>query len=330
MPTETRVMFIGDVHYSCEPPRARTDKYPEHILGKLKWIAAAAKKLNVSKVVCTGDLFHRKKPREQDITALIKVFKEFPTGEVVSILGNHDTVVPGQMKGTAYECLVAAGVVFDISSNYLIIEDLLVSGAAWAPEEDLMAAHAYDAVGEAEIHEVRVSHGMLVKEDREYPFSCTPAGRAIQVRGPDILINGHNHVPFETQPAVMPTESACPIINIGSVCRISRAESSPRRVILVIVKGGSISWRSIPLKMIDEDEVFRSEEEVDLDAELEDATRHEAIESFVDDLGAELDVLKATPEDLLDRLGAELGADGKKAYETARKYLVDARERLKA
>ena len=311
----TRLLFFGDIHYTSTPPRGRTSAYSAQILDKLARIAKLAKTLKVDLAVCTGDLFHRKNPPDADVTALIRAFKAFPGGRIASVLGNHDTTKPGDKRGTAYEVLCAAQVVFDFADGpYDCGGGIALLGSPWRPEDTEDALSMY---WRAE-NEIRVSHGMLVKEDREYPFPATYAG---DVDGHGLLVNGHNHSPFEVGN----------VVNLGSICRIGRSEScanaGARRLLYVVVDDtGKISRRFIPLPLIPDEDVFVPEDTPDAEDVASENDRGARLEEFASDVADGVVSTGSTPDELLD---AMTGADPA-ARERARKYLADAKERLSA
>ena len=306
-----KLLIIGDIHFTHEPPRARTDQYPDDILRKLAVVAGMAGKVGAA-VACTGDIFHRKAPEERDITALIRAFKAMPGGCIYSVLGNHDTGSPGRMDGTAYECLVEAGVVQDISDRSVSGAAFALTGRAFRPEPGM----AYAASSESGL-EVVISHGMLVPEDRPYPFAATFAGKAAPDRSGVLLVNGHNHGAFDLQN----------VVNLGSLCRLNRGEAGPRRILYVNAANGQLTWRPIDLRIRPDDDVFCGEEAaVDLEAESGKAYRDDKLASFVEAVAQ--DALTLDAEELLDKIGAAIGKPADR--EEARRYIREAKERLKA
>ena len=284
------------------------------ILRKLDWCARLAKKCGATGVM-TGDLFHRKRVPEQDITAMIQVLGKFPGGFVYSVLGNHDTIKPGNMVGTGYEALVAAGVVKDLDIGITLDFGGLarLTGFAWRPETELakIGAYARSINTRQGIPEIRITHGMLVDSKGPWPFEATYAGGLKNL--PDLLINGHNHVPFD----------AGRVINLGSLCRISEAEDGPRRVLLVQVQDGKLSKKFIPVPL--KENVWRDrqpEPEIDIASERVKAK----IDAFVDDMAGEKSVMAIEPEALLARIPGVT----KEAHAAALGYLRRARERLGA
>lgn len=330
--SETRLLAFGDVHQSAIPPRARTAAYPKQIDAKLRWLAAACTKLKVTQAICTGDLFHRKAPEEADITALVRAFQRFPNGCVLSIPGNHDTTSPGNIAGTAFEVLVAAGVVVDLTKGSWPCLDahnnpnVTVTGVPWKPEKDLQSEEAYEAAEDIEHPEVRITHGMLVPDDRDYPFTATPVTSiAKHSDHPYLLINGHNHRYF----------TAGHRINIGSICRISRDEAEMndgnRYAVLVIIKDGKIEYRQIPIPVAAIEDSFRDEDgsEIDDTEEVDKRARDDKIMDLADTIAAELDVLSADPEVLIHKIAKEMNFS-KDVVESALSGLSSARDRLNA
>lgn len=319
--SEWRCMIFGDVHATHTPPRARTTKYADHISAKLEWLAAACAKLKVEVAVSTGDLFHRKSPEERDITRLIRDFGRFPGGRILSVPGNHDTTKPGNIEGTAFETLVAAGVVQDLSAaryehDQENFTGVTITGSPWKPEADMAEESLYQVPTTAFRPQIHITHGMLVPDSRDYPFACTAAD-TLEVPENCLLVNGHNHNPFEVGS----------VINVGSICRITRQDGdTPRRFILVIVKDGKLTWRSVPIKVVGADDPSVYKAEVDIEAEDgEDLHRDRRIMEFVDQMEGEIDVLSATPEDLIHRLGNEFD---EATVEDALRYISGARDRL--
>lgn len=307
-----RLLVTGDLHYTRQPPRARRQTYAECLREKLAYLRRAAEKVGAV-AVCTGDIFHRKHPEEADISDLIRELRGFPGGFVYSVLGNHDTDSPGRMEGTAYECLVEAGVVRDLSETVVRLDGMSLSGAPYMPEGRARELYA-GVCADVEV-EIRVTHGMLVPEQREYPFAATHPSE-IPGRRPRLLLNGHNHDPFEIDD----------VVNVGSVCRISRLEAEkPRRFLFVRVEDGEVSWKSLPLPCRPVEEAFRDEEDP-LEGFEEGVERDEArreIEGVARELAGDVDLLSMEPEELLRRM--QVGKVSTPAVEEAFRYLAQAR-----
>lgn len=88
----SKVMIIGDAHFSPRIPISRKDDYPETLLRKLDSIYESATVNNVSDLIFLGDLFNTK---HMTLSYFIKVFQKLKImddkGLVLHlIVGNHD------------------------------------------------------------------------------------------------------------------------------------------------------------------------------------------------------------------------------------------------
>lgn len=89
----TRLMVVGDVHFSDRPPSIRTEDYTNDILAKVLFIVETAKALQCDAIVQLGDLFHIKAPSRTSHALVQMVHKAMTLDndlEWIVVPGNHD------------------------------------------------------------------------------------------------------------------------------------------------------------------------------------------------------------------------------------------------
>lgn len=291
------ILAFGDIHLSSTPPRCRTENYFDSVLRKLAWLAELAKTRGCLYAVCTGDLFHRKVARAEEISALIQAFRRFPGGRVGTVLGNHDTTSPGRMTGTGWECLYHAHVV-DHLVDVVTIDGLCITGRDWQAEENELQ-YRDQRLGSSFIH---VTHGMLRPDPAETPFASTWIG---SVASRTFLVNGHNHKPFTHGRA----------LNLGSITATAANETEPRVCAIISRKGAEI----IQIPLADE---FVAVDEAALLGVEDRALRKNETEEFVRNAEGSLQALRIEPQELIRQT-----AMSDAARELALEYLREADDR---
>ena len=89
----SKVLIIGDTHFSNRCPISRKDDYPNTLIAKLLGVKGLIKVNNVSDVIFLGDLFNTKGLDLSYFTLVYNVFKEIKEEtkcKLYTIVGNHD------------------------------------------------------------------------------------------------------------------------------------------------------------------------------------------------------------------------------------------------
>lgn len=100
----SKVLIVGDCHFSDKPPASRMDDYQTAGLRKLNFITELAETVKPDMALFLGDLFHNKRPQSVShylVNAINKRMSRIKAVcETYLILGNHDVPVDG--KSVAY------------------------------------------------------------------------------------------------------------------------------------------------------------------------------------------------------------------------------------
>ena len=107
------VLFIGDPHICAWPPGYRKDEYAEVTLEKLGWALDYAQCAHLLPVLL-GDLFHV--PRDNPNWLLGRLMALL-TGEILSIVGNHDMSEDQPSPNDSHNVLLLAGRLHALADN---------------------------------------------------------------------------------------------------------------------------------------------------------------------------------------------------------------------
>lgn len=89
----SKVLFVGDTHFSNRIPISRKDDYPNTLISKLRSLGELIDSNDVTDVIFLGDLFNTK---NLDLSYFTRVLKEFLNIKIRSgvnfytVIGNHD------------------------------------------------------------------------------------------------------------------------------------------------------------------------------------------------------------------------------------------------
>ena len=88
----SKVMFVGDCHFSPRTPVSRKDDYPETLLNKLDSLVRLCMEKEVKDIVFLGDLINNNQMTMEYFIKLYKKFLEFVVADIKlhTVIGNHD------------------------------------------------------------------------------------------------------------------------------------------------------------------------------------------------------------------------------------------------
>lgn len=211
LPHASGFLFIGDPHLCSTRVGRRTDAPAVSTLNNLKQASELAHKLNLIPV-CLGDLFHH-----SDDSALwlmnrfSRIAQSFPVPPIV-LGGNHDMAQTRLSEDDALDLLGVTGVIQVLNKSGLVgvynIADNKVALSAWLHEDEIPDEIARP-VG-VDFHIVITHH------DLAFGGSYPGAAPLKEIKGVDMLVNGHMH---KTAPSV--TIGASTLHNPGNINRLS-------------------------------------------------------------------------------------------------------------
>jgi predicted phosphodiesterase len=207
----TGILFIGDPHLASRNPGFRRDEYPQAILGKLQWCMEHASRYQLLPVLL-GDLFHW--PRDNANWMLTDVINLFKQGEVLSIIGNHDTTERDLRPDDSLSVIHAAGAIklLEKSGSWrgrIGGVPVQIGGTSWSSEIPSQVERQND---EFVIWLTHHNVGFAGAEENWL--------KPREIPGVDIVVNGHIHRPL---PDI--EKGATTWINPGNIARVQRADS---------------------------------------------------------------------------------------------------------
>lgn len=237
------LLFIGDVHLASRIPGFRRDDYPETMLGKLEWAFDYAHE-HALEPVLLGDLFHW--PRDNANWLVGRLLDLLPQG-TWAVAGNHDCSHTRLMNDDSLSLLVKAGSI-----------RLLTSQTGWDGElEGIPVSVRGSSWGEDLPESIESTGATIWVTHHDVAFPDTIASNPVEPReipGVDLVVNGHLHGRVPDQQC-----GDTQWINPGSLCRISRSQTTQAHRPSVLVVGmadKSLSTQLVEVPHRPFDEVF--------------------------------------------------------------------------
>ena len=201
-----RLLFIGDVHFRGNSPKARTDNYPDAIKAKLRECWSIAAQNNCSAVICPGDLLDSPDPDYSVTGELAAVLKECPV-PFYTCIGNHEIYCYNQstLPRTALGLLARIGAVNILSRDPVVISNeddpskeqvaVYITGQGYHADIDRSQADYQTGLPkDLSAWKVHVVHGMLVEKPLPYEAPHTLL-RDLESDA-DVVLAGHEHLGF--------------------------------------------------------------------------------------------------------------------------------------
>lgn len=275
-----KFVVFGDAHYKETPPAMRKEGYGSQILHKISVLQDVARKLD-AKIIFTGDLFDKKHGTSlREINKLMSVIDE-KLGWY-AVCGNHDIQAYNQRLETQpIGILIEAGKIQLLDCNGINLGDgVVLTGESYHVNyetEDTFNVSVDDVSCRFHIH---VTHAMIV--ERPAIWEHVLAEEVEQVIQCDMLVNGHNHAPFQYGEQ---------IYNVGGLARTAKEKNyfnkTPKALIIDTDKK-SAKWVDIP----HDEDVWKG------DIEKVVAKNQEELDEFV----REMQELEIADEDLIGTL----------------------------
>lgn len=248
----SKLLLVGDVHYSTHQPIARLDSYSQAILTKLREVIEIAKLNNVEAIVFAGDMFNVPEASIPELIAVCSVLEcEIP---IYVVPGNHDmygyNITSLSRSSLTLVSLICKNVHILLDNTLIELDQFILTGQPYSSKVDInnygysqgcMDENVYKAIkNKTKVHTV---HGMLLPTTPV--FDKFTLIKDI-ITNADIIFAGHYHSGFKTVRTV-DTE----FINNGAICRESASELEISRVVGVTIidamNGNHVS-KFIPLK----------------------------------------------------------------------------------
>lgn len=250
----TKLIVIGDVHFTGHQPVGRRDDFRATLRSKILECWELARAYNVAAIIQTGDLTNSPHMTLPTLAELHNLLLQAPA-PVYLVPGNHDTLSPDTLRATPLGFLIQVRLVHDVAAEFVILgtdPPVRLTGRGYDANADAnpgwYAAPTPTGPLPPNTVQVHVAHGMLV--DRWMPDGVphTRIGALAAVPGlPDVLITGHDHIGYGIRRA---GRTLC--VNPGALVRLTAAmeeiDRTPSAALLTIHGPGEIDARLIPLR----------------------------------------------------------------------------------
>lgn len=263
------LLFFTDPHVGSANPIARKDDYTEAILDKLSQIVQVAKKLNVGRLICGGDVWHSKSPTQtshETVQRLIELWRDNPP---LGIIGNHD--IPwgtddfDSLNRQPLGVLVKAGA-YELLNEAVEFQGMHVRGIHY--QSDSLTEKQLHVPGDDGL-KILVLHINASMIGSDFPGGdlCYAYPWLAEHSNADVICLGHWHRDQGIESIESPAKvtGATHFINVGAVARNSLREDNLGR----IPKCALIRWNretkkleiiDIKLKCAPDKDVFKVEE----------------------------------------------------------------------
>lgn len=204
------IIFIGDPHVASYPPGHRLDDYTAAVLGKLRFCLDSAREQALLPIIL-GDLFHA--PRSNPNYILVELIEMFRPARPWVLVGNHDKHEARLTRDVSLAVLEAAGAIKLLGeqgpAGILIAGGrriLIGASPDWTPLPTEVDRGDFDFV-------VWTAH-----HDLQFPGYENGRVRLKEIRGVDMVVNGHIHTPKPPQ-----RTGATLWCNPGGIARMTRS-----------------------------------------------------------------------------------------------------------
>jgi exonuclease SbcD len=316
-----RLLYIGDVHYRGNSPRARLDSYPDAIKAKLRECWSLAAQNNCQAVICPGDLLDSPDPDYSVTGELAAVLRECPV-PFYTCIGNHEIYGYSQstVPRTALGLLARIGAVKLLTRVPVVIDDaansVYLTGQGYHADMDRSQAD-YQTGLSTELcgWRVHVVHGMLV--EKPLPYEAPHTLVKDLKSDADVVLAGHEHIGF----GYLRSKNNAACINPGALGRVNaKIEEMYRPIQVALLTFTSdcqpITVDLIPLSCARPGSEVLSREHIEQQIQREDRTsrflsllasegesRFLEVADIVDDIARRDALPVAVTQDALRRIG---------------------------
>lgn len=223
-----RILIFNDVHLADKPPLGRKDDYAQSILTKLEEIRDLCKTHEVAAAICTGDLFHVKRPdrvSHQLVRQVGNLLQSF-TLPVYIVPGNHD-MGPDELVSLERQplgVLASWGAVTLLAERSLFVGPLHLIPRPWNTERDADPTYYSPTTEELSTtnQHILVAHGSLLPPGEERPYPYVTIDQVPGIEHYAVVFAGHIHEPL----GIVPVKGGPLYVNLGSVGRTARTQSN--------------------------------------------------------------------------------------------------------
>jgi len=335
-----RILVYNDPHIADKPPLGRVDDYTTSIYEKLLEIREMAFQWRTNATLCTGDIFHQKRPNRVShrlVGQLIYLFSSWPDEHPHWVVpGNHDLSSEGldSLSKQPLGVLAKAGVITPLVGP-VVFKNTVLIGRPWDaerssdPEYYVLAEEEEEIINKFRVRPavILVAHGPILPPGAQRKYDSVNV-TALPLDGIDVVLAGHIHedlgVTVIRKTKKAPTHKL--FANIGSISRISRTQSNLSRGLHVLLLevddeideassyGAHVKLTRHGLsKVLPAGEVFE-------DRPLDEEGVSDEIQQFVGTIAGGLQAEEMT----LDEVLAELGDSKSSAAQLAKHYLEEA------
>ena len=190
----SKVMFVGDCHFSPRTPVSRKDDYPETLLSKLNSLHSMCLDLGITTVVFLGDLINTSQMNTEYFIKLYGAFSNFKEDgiELKTIIGNHD-IAHGNvdfLDKSPLTILFASKLFsnfdFSIDDCYFRLENYYCGVDSLVPFKGIITNAKYG---------VFVGHYFYLSGFGDMAHTLTPD--LCKKLGYNLYLLGHDHTPYE-------------------------------------------------------------------------------------------------------------------------------------
>jgi len=226
------LIIAGDLHAGNLSPECRSDCYIDALLHKLKWIGELQEQYDVP-IIFPGDIFDHWSGGGTEI--INKVIAAWPKGIVYTVPGQHDLPQHNiTLQGkTAYQNLILAGKIIDLSTTSIPLDGFTLHGAAWGHEPPVPGNGISVLVWHITTWQTPFKPGDVPGD----------AERLLQkYQKYDLIVTGDNHQTFTVDDVL-----GRKLLNAGSVMRITAAQIDHKPCVYLWRNSGIVETLYIPI-----------------------------------------------------------------------------------
>lgn len=276
----SKIIAFSCPHIKFDAPTNRKENYGLLVLEKIEWLFNEAERRDAN-LVCVGDLFDKKQGTTfRELYSLIKILEKNKK-RMYFTAGNHDLqAYRADYSTQPIGILIESGLIKHIKDNdELDFENgVVLTASNYKANYECEETYSRSVKNDCLFH-IHLTHGMLV--NKSVPFEATMASEVEPILNCDLLINGHNHEPWEYGDR---------IYNVGSVARIAKDKNYLNKQPKCLYVDGvtrEIEWIDIPV-----------ERDVWINNMTRESIDSEALDSFVESFNKK----NLSDDDILDEL----------------------------
>lgn len=186
----SKILIVGDTHFSPKQPMSRKDDYPNTLLNKLDSLLELAKNNNVGDIIFLGDLINNNQMTMEYFIKLFKHFNEFKNNNInlFSIIGNHD------IQHGNEEFLDKSPLTILFESGLFSNKDFIRDNCKFTLKNFYDTIDKFESVNEGGVN-ILIGHYFYLNgfNDKYHTLSPEDCSRL----GYQFYFLGHDHTPYE-------------------------------------------------------------------------------------------------------------------------------------